>query len=279
MWADYTERPALQTAVPMPKFAANLSFLFTEVPFEQRFGRAAAAGFAGVEYLFPYEHPASNIADWLSANDLEQVLFNLAAGDWAAGERGLACLPQREDEFAASVELALDYAVALDCKRLHCMAGLRPAGIGEEELAETYIGNLRFAADRLATIGATLKIEPINSRIDMPGYWLDDIGKGFRLLEAVDRDNVKLQYDIFHAQIIAGDLARTLEANIHRIGHIQIADNPGRHEPGSGEINYPFLFDLLDRLGYNGWVGCEYRPLTTTETGLGWLLRQGKIAL
>ena len=201
-------------------------------------------------------------------------MFNLAPGDWAAGERGLACLPGRENEFAASVEQALDYATALDCKRLHCMAGLRPARVSEDELTETYVANLRLAADRLAPIGATLMIEPINSRIDMPGYWLDDIGKGFRLLAAVDRNNVKLQYDIYHAQIIAGDLARTLEANIHRIGHIQIADNPGRNEPGTGEINYPFLFDLLDRLGYDGWVGCEYRPLTTTEAGLGWLPRR-----
>ena len=271
MWADYTERPALETAIPMPKFAANLSFLFTDAAFSERFRRAAAAGFKGVEYLFPYEFPADEVAAWLQAAGLEQVLFNLPPGDWAAGERGLACLPQREDEFAASIELALQYAVALDCKRLHCMAGLRPAGVSDDELTETYVANLRLAAGRLATIGATLMIEPINSRIDMPGYWLDDIGKGFRLLEAVDRNNVKLQYDIYHAQIIAGDLARTLEANIGRIGHIQIADNPGRHEPGSGEINYPFLFDLLDRLGYDGWVGCEYKPLTTTEAGLGWL--------
>ena len=255
----------------MPKFAANLSFLFAEVPFPERFNRAAAAGFTGVEYLFPYEYPASEIAEWLRANDLEQVLFNLAAGDWAAGECGLACLPHRQGEFAESVEQALGYAVALDCRRLHCMAGLRPAGASEAELTEAFVANLRFAADRLATVGVTVMIEPINSRVDMPGYWLDDVAKGFRLLEAVDRSNVKLQYDIYHAQIIAGDLARTLEANIQRIGHIQIADNPGRHEPGTGEINYPFLFDLLDRLAYDGWVGCEYKPLAATEAGLGWL--------
>jgi len=255
----------------MPKFAANLSLLFTDVPFCERFARATAAGFTGVEYLFPYEYPAADIADWLRANDLEQVLFNLSAGDWAAGERGLACLPHRQGEFAESVEQALGYAVALDCRRLHCMAGLRPDGASEAELTEAFVANLRFAADRLATVGVTVMIEPINSRVDMPGYWLDDVAKGFRLLEAVDRSNVKLQYDIYHAQIIAGDLARTLEANIDRIGHVQIADNPGRHEPGSGEINYPFLFGLLDRLGYDGWVGCEYKPLTTTEAGLGWL--------
>lgn len=212
-----------------------------------------------------------DIAEWLQASDLEQVLFNLAPGDWAAGERGLACLPHRQGEFAESVEQALEYAVVLDCERVHCMAGLSPVGVAEAELEATYIANLRYAADRLATVGVTVTMEPINSRIDMPGYWLDDVAKGFRLLAAVDRPNVKLQYDIYHAQIIAGDLARTLENHIGQIGHIQIADNPGRHEPGTGEINYPYLFALLDRLGYAGWVGCEYKPLTTTEAGLGWL--------
>nr|MBL8412560.1 hydroxypyruvate isomerase [Dechloromonas sp.] len=257
----------------MPKFAANLSFLFADRPFPERFAAAAAAGFKGVEYLFPYDYPAHDVADWLRESDLEQVLFNLAPGDWAAGERGLACLPHRQGEFAESVEQALDYAMVLDCQRVHCMAGLRPEGPNETELETTYIANLRHAADRLATIGATVMIEPINSRIDMPGYWLDDMGQAFRLQRAIGRDNVKVQYDIYHAQIIAGDLARTLEANIDRIGHLQIADNPGRHEPGTGEIHYPFLFDLLDRLGYDGWIGCEYKPLTTTEAGLGWMPR------
>lgn len=256
----------------MPKFAANLSFLFADKPFPERFRKAAEAGFSGVEYLFPYEHSAHDVAEWLRENDLEQVLFNLAPGDWAAGERGLACLPGRQGEFAESVELALNYAIVLDCQRLHCMAGLRPPGHDEAELEATYIANLRYAADRLATIGATVMLEPINSRIDMPGYWLDDVDKAFRLQAAVDRNNVKVQYDIYHAQIMAGDLGRTLAANIQRIGHIQMADNPGRHEPGTGEINYPFLFDLLDRLGYDGWIGCEYRPLTTTEAGLGWFM-------
>jgi hydroxypyruvate isomerase len=254
----------------MPKFAANLSFLFTDSPFAERFARAAAAGFLGVEYLFPYEYPAHQVADWLKAAELEQVLFNLAPGDWTAGERGLACLPQRQGEFAESVEQALNYAVVLDCQRLHCMAGLRPAGVDAALLEATYIANVRYAADRLATIGATLMIEPINSRIDMSGYWLDSVDQAFRLQKAVDRNNVKVQYDIYHAQIIAGDLARTLEAHIEQIGHIQIADNPGRHEPGTGEINYPFLFEWLDRIGYVGWVGCEYKPMTTTDAGLGW---------
>ncbi len=255
----------------MPKFAANLSFLFTEQSFSERFLCAAKHGFTGVEYLFPYEWPAHEVAAWLQAADVEQVLFNLPPGDWAAGERGLACLSGRRDEFLAGVALALDYAVQLKCQRVHCMAGLRPIGVAEETLTATYIANLQFAAERFAEIGATVMIEPINSRVDMPGYWLDDVKKAFCLLEAVDRSNVKLQLDLYHAQIIQGDLARTLAANIDRIGHIQIADNPGRHEPGTGEIHYPFLFGLLDRLNYAGWVGCEYKPLTTTEAGLAWL--------
>lgn len=259
----------------MPKFAANLSFLFDDVAFPERFKRAAAAGFKGVEYISPYDYPAHDIADLLRQNGLEQVLFNFAQGDWAAGERGLACLPHRQGEFAESVEQAVNYAVVLDCERVHCMAGLRPVGVAEAELEATYIANLRYAADRLATVGVTVMIEPINSRIDMPGYWLDSIAKGFCLLEAVHRSNVKLQYDIYHAQIIAGDLARTLERHIELIGHIQIADNPGRHEPGTGEINYPYLFDLLDKLGYSGWVGCEYKPLGKTEDSLKWMAGRG----
>ncbi|MDR2838321.1 MAG: hydroxypyruvate isomerase [Azonexus sp.] len=257
----------------MPKFAANLSFLFTEAPFAERFARAAAAGFKGVEFLFPYDWPLADIAAWRQAAGVETALFNLPCGDWAAGERGLACLPQRRDEFAASVERAREYARALGCQRLHCMAGLRPAGIAEAELEAAYIANLRHAADRLATIGATVTIEPINSRLDMPGYWLDDIDRAARLLDAIGRDNVGLQLDLYHAQIIRGDLARTLETHFARITHIQIADNPGRHEPGTGEIHYPYLFELLDRLGFSGWVGCEYKPLAATEAGLAWAAR------
>ena len=255
----------------MPKFAANLSFLFTDLPFPARFQAAAQAGFKGVEYLFPYDWPASEVAGWLTAAGVEQVLFNLHPGDWAAGERGLACLPDRHGDFADSVEQALEYAMLLDCRQVHCMAGLRPAGVAESVLEENYIANLRHAADHLATAGVTVMIEPINSRIDMPGYWLDDIDKALRLIETIGRSNVRLQLDLYHAQIIQGDLARSIEENIAQIGHVQIADNPGRHEPGTGEINYPFLLSLLDRLGYAGWVGCEYKPLTTTEAGLGWL--------
>ena len=260
----------------MPKFAANLSFLFTDAPFSERFARAAAAGFAGVEYLFPYDWPAGEVAGWLAAAGVEQVLFNLPPGDWAKGERGLACLPDRRTEFVDGVERALDYAMALDCRQVHCMAGLRPAGLAESVLESTYVANLRHAAGRFASIGANVLIEPINSRIDMPGYWLDDIGQALRLLDRVGCDNVRLQLDLYHAQIIQGDLARTIESNVDRIGHIQIADNPGRHEPGTGEIHYPHLFALLDRLGYAGWVGCEYKPLAATEAGLGWRERMAE---
>lgn len=255
----------------MPKFCANLTFLFTEVPFPERFARAAAAGFRGVEYLFPYDHPPEAVAGWLKAAGLEQVLFNLPAGDWAAGERGLACQPGREAEFDAGIELALTYAEALGCRRLHCLAGLGPEGIPEDAVRATYVANLRRCADRLAAKGIALLIEPINSRVDMPGYWLDTPAKAFELLSEIAHPNVAVQYDIYHAQVMAGDLARTIEANLQRIGHFQVADNPGRHEPGTGEINYPYLFALLDRLGYDGWVGCEYKPRAATESGLAWM--------
>lgn len=254
----------------MPKFAANLSFLFADRPFPERFAAAAAAGFAGVEYLFPYDYPAGEVAGWLGAAGLSQVLFNLAPGDWAAGERGLACLPGRQGEFAESVAQAVDYALALDCPRVHCMAGLRPAGVSESLLHDTYVANLRHAADAFARIGATVSIEPINSRVDMPGYWLDSIVAAERLLDDIGRDNVALQFDIYHAQIIQGDLWPTLSRLLPRIAHIQVADHPGRHEPGTGEINYPFLFKALDAAGYAGWIGCEYKPLAGTEAGLGW---------
>jgi hydroxypyruvate isomerase len=255
----------------MPKFCANLSFLFTEVPFPERFARAAAAGFCGVEYLFPYDYPTGSIAGWLRDAGLEQVLFNLPAGDWAAGDRGTACRPERVEEFREGVEQALAYAQVLGCRRLHCLAGLSPDGANGETVRATYVANLRHAADRLASIGAQVLIEPINSRVDMPGYWLDTPAKAFGLLKEIGRPNVAVQYDLYHAQVMAGDLARTIEANIGCIGHFQAADNPGRHEPGTGEINYPYLFGLLDRLGYDGWVGCEYKPKAGTEAGLGWL--------
>ncbi|MEY2632143.1 MAG: hypothetical protein RIR00_797 [Pseudomonadota bacterium] len=254
----------------MPRFCANLSFLFTEVDFPARFEQAARAGFRGVEYLFPYAWPREEIAAWRREAGVEQVLFNLPAGDWAAGERGYACHPGREAEFRAGLEQALDYAAALGCRRLHALAGLAPAGASEAAIRATFCSNLGWAAQACARHGVQLLIEPINSRIDMPGYWLDTPAKAFQLQAEIAQPNLAVQLDLYHAQVMAGDLARTLAAELPRIGHIQIADNPGRNEPGTGEINYPFLFAELDRLGYAGWVGCEYKPRQGTLDGLGW---------
>lgn len=255
----------------MPRFAANLSFLFADVPFPERFARAARAGFRGVEFLFPYEWPAVEIAPWLAASGLEMVLFNFPPGDWAAGERGLACDPARGEEFAAGVETALEYARVLGCRRLHCLAGLTPPGVPAERVRATYVENLRHAADRAATLGATVMIEAINTRIDMPGYWLDTPACAFALAEEIGRPNLRVQYDIYHALVMGDDPRLTLRRRLPEIGHVQVADLPGRHEPGSGEADYGRLFKLLDELGYAGWVGCEYRPRAGTEEGLSWL--------
>jgi len=256
----------------MPRFAANLSMLFNEVDFLDRFGLAAKAGFRGVEYLFPYAYPASALAERLGAHGLEQVLHNLPAGDWAKGERGIACHPDRVGEFRDGVGLALEYARALRCPRLNCLAGIAPPGIPPERLRETLVTNLRFAAAEAAKAGIELLVEAINTR-DIPGFYVCHTSQALAVLDAVGAPNARLQYDVYHMQVMEGDLARTLEANLPRIGHVQIADNPGRHEPGTGEIHFPFLFAHLDRIGYRGWVGCEYKPATTTEAGLGWLSR------
>ncbi|HRE18297.1 MAG TPA: hydroxypyruvate isomerase family protein [Rhodocyclaceae bacterium] len=255
----------------MPKFCANLSFLFTELPFAERFAAAARAGFSGVEYLSPYEFPAQDVAGWLSAHDLQQVLFNLPAGDWGAGERGLACVPGREADFRRGVEQALDYARALGCRIVHCMAGIAPPSETAGLTRRRYLDNLRYCADQCAALGVTVTIEPINTRIDMPGYWLNDVGLALGLLDEIERPNVRLQLDLYHAHVIGAPLADLLDQHIDRIAHIQVADYPGRHEPGSGEIPFAALFARLDRLGYQGWVGCEYRPRQGTEAGLGWL--------
>lgn len=254
----------------MPKFCANLSFLFTELPFPQRFAAAAKAGFSGVEYLFPYEWPASRIAAWLAEAGVEQVLFNLPPGNWTAGERGIACHPGREMEFAEGVLLALDYARQLGCRRLHAMAGLRPAGADPKQVHQCYLRNIREAARACAETGVTLMIEPINSSVDMPGYFLDTPAQAFALQREIGEPNVRVQYDIYHAQIMEGNLLHTIQQHLPKIGHMQLADVPGRHEPGSGEINYPFLFERLDALGYTGWIGCEYKPGTTTLDSLAW---------
>jgi hydroxypyruvate isomerase len=254
----------------MPRFAANLTMMFNEVAFPQRFAAAARAGFKAVEFLFPYDHAPQEVAQWLKENSLENVLFNLPPGDWAAGERGMAALPGREEEFRAGVARALEYAQALGTPRLHAMAGLLPEGAERGRYRDTYIANLRFAARELAKHGRMLLIEPINTR-DIPGYFLNSQADAHAIRAAVGEPNVKVQMDFYHAQIVEGDLAMTFKKYADGVGHIQIAGVPSRNEPDDGEINYRFLFRLLDELGYEGWVGCEYRPRGRTEDGLGWL--------
>lgn len=254
----------------MPRFAANLSMMYTEVPFLERFAAAAADGFEAVEYLFPYEHTPADIAQRLQAHGLTQALFNLPPGDWAAGERGIACLPGREAEFAASVQRALPYAQAIGCRQLHAMAGLVPNGADAAALRATYVANMRAAAAQLAPLGITLLIEPINTR-DMPGYFLNWQQQAHDVVTEVGAPNLKVQMDFYHCQIMEGDLTRRLEKHFAGVGHIQIAGVPDRHEPDSGEVNFPHLFNRLDALGYTGFIGCEYRPRAGTSAGLGWL--------
>ena len=253
----------------MPKFAANLTMLFTELPFLDRFEAAAAAGFKAVEFLFPYAWPADDIKQRLDAHGLTLVLHNLPAGNWDAGERGIACHPDRVDEFRAGVATAITYARVLGVGQLNCLAGIAPAGVGDAVLRKTLIGNLRYAAAELKQAGLRLLIEPINT-FDIPGFYVNRTAQAVALLDEVGADNAFVQYDIYHAQRMEGELAATLQTHLARIGHIQLADNPGRHEPGTGEINYTFLFAHLDRIGYDGWVGCEYKPATSTLAGLGW---------
>ncbi len=253
----------------MPKFAANLTMMFNEVPFPARFAAAAAAGFKGVEFLFPYELPAPEVGRLLRDSGLANALFNLPPGDWSAGERGLTSLPGREADFRASVAVAIEYALALGTPTLHAMAGMLPAGADRQRHRAVYVENLRHAARELARHGRTLVIEPINTR-DMPGYFLNTQADAHAIRAAVGEPNLKVQMDLYHAQIVEGDLAVKLKRYITDIGHIQIASVPDRHEPDDGEVNYPYLFRLLDELGYGGWVGCEYRPRGVTEDGLGW---------
>ena len=258
----------------MPKFAANLSFIFQEVGFLDRFAAAAACGFKAVEYLSPYEHPPEVIAEQLSRHGLVQALFNMPPGDWAAGERGIAALPGREREFRDGVETALVYARATSCPIVHAMAGLLPAGHDRAEAEAIYVANLRYATERLASEGITIVIEPINTR-DIPGYFLNTTTQAMSVIERIGHPNLKLQLDLYHVQIMEGDLAHRIRALAGQYLHVQIAGNPGRHEPDIGEINYPFLFDLLDEIGYSGWIGCEYRPRAETTAGLGWAKRYG----
>jgi hydroxypyruvate isomerase len=253
----------------MPKFAANLSMLFTDAPFLDRFALARAAGFDAVEFLFPYAFEAEQIAERLQRHQLQLVLFNLPAGDWQAGDRGMACDPRRSDEFRAGVASALDYATELGVQQLHCMAGKTPAGLDPERARQTYIDNLRHAAGVLAPAGIRLLIEPIN-HYDMPGYFLTHSHQAVSIIAEAACPNLFLQYDIYHMQRMEGELSNTIQELLPFIRHMQIADTPGRHEPGSGEINYRHLFAHLDRIGYDGWLGCEYLPAGDTVAGLGW---------
>ncbi len=251
----------------MVRLAANLSMMFPHLPFLDRFDAAAEAGFKGVEFLFPYDLPAATIAERAVRCGLDIVLFNLPAGDWDAGERGIAALPERIADFRASVSRALEYARALRCPRLHLMAGKVPA---DEATRATLVKNIAYAADAAFGDGIDILVEPINTRIDMPGYFYATSAEALAVMDEVARPNVHLQYDIYHMQIMEGDLARTVDRLLPRIGHMQLADNPGRAEPGSGEINYPWLLGHIERLGYSGWIGCEYRPAGDTRAGLGW---------
>lgn len=254
----------------MPKFAANLSMLYTEHPFIERFAAAAADGFKAVEYVSPYEETPEAVAAELRRHGLAQALFNLPAGDWSAGERGIACLPDRVGEFRASVDTAIAYAQALGCRKINCLAGIAPAGLDRDVAEATLVDNLRYAAERLADAGISLVFEPINTR-DIPGYFLTTTDQAERIMDRVGHANLLIQYDFYHMQIMQGDLVSTFERLQSKIGHVQIADNPGRHEPGTGEINHDFIFRRLDELGYDGWVGCEYKPKTGTSQGLGWM--------
>lgn len=256
----------------MPHFAANLSMLFTERPFLDRFERAAQAGFQYVEFQFPYEVPAAEIRARLDRHRLQAVLHNMPAGNRAAGERGIACHPDRMDEFRAGIAQAIAYATTLGVPRVNVLAGRVPPGVDESRLRSTFVANLRQAAQAFKQAGLVLLIEPIND-IDVPGFYLTRTAQALDLLDEVGADNAFVQYDIYHAQRMEGDVAATLQRHLPRIGHVQFADNPGRHEPGTGELNWAFLFAHLDRIGYRGQVGAEYVPAGTTEAGLQWLRR------
>jgi hydroxypyruvate isomerase len=258
----------------VPRFAANLSMMYTEHAFLERYAAAAADGFSAVEFLFPYEWPAATLAGLLAEHRLEQVLFNAPPGDFAAGERGIACLPGRESEFRGGVERALDYAAALGCPRVHLMAGLVPAGSSRAALRPTYLANLAWAARRADAAAVDVLIEPINTR-DIPGYFLNRQDEAHAVLAELDVPRLKVQMDLYHCQIVEGDLAMKLRQYLPggRVGHLQIAGVPERHEPDSGELDHDYLFEVIDSLGYAGWIGCEYRPAAGTSNGLGWLRR------
>ncbi|WP_291007979.1 hydroxypyruvate isomerase [Hydrogenophaga sp.] len=263
----------------MPRFAANLTMLYNELPFLDRFGAAAKSGFKAVEFLFPYDFAAEEIAQRLQDHGLQLVLHNLPAGNWAAGERGIACHPDRVGEFREGVHRALEYAKVLNPPRLNALAGIAPVGVREADARNTLVSNLKFAADQLGENGIQLLMEPINI-FDIPGFFVNRTAQALAIMDEVASSNLYLQHDIYHAQRMEGELAATLRQQLARIGHIQLADNPSRNEPGTGEIHYRFLFDHLDAIGYAGHIGCEYKPRDTgpggTDAGLGWVRAHGQ---
>ena len=258
----------------MPKLAANLSMMFTEVPFMDRFEAAAKAGFKGVEFLFPYEFDLNQMADKIKAHNLQIVLHNLPAGNWGGGERGITCHPDRVGEFQDGVGKGIEAAKKLGVKQLNALAGIVPAGADADKVRATFVSNLKFAAQKLKAEGIRLITEPINT-FDIPGFYLNRTQQAVDIIKEVGSGNLFIQHDIYHMQRMEGELANTIKANIGLIKHMQLADNPGRNEPGTGEINYAFLFKFIDELGYDGWIGCEYRPKTTTAEGLGWIKAHG----
>ena len=258
----------------MTKLAANLTMLFNEVPFLDRFEAAAGAGFSAVEFLFPYAYEVKDLVQRLQDNKLELVLHNLPAGNWEAGERGIACHPNRVDEFREGVRTAINYAKALGVKQLNCLVGIVPPGVSQDVAQRTVVGNLKFAADALKAEGIRLLIEPINT-FDIPGFFLSRTSQAARIIEDTGSDNLFIQYDIYHMQRMEGELSATVKAYLPLIRHVQLADNPGRNEPGTGEINYRYLFGQLKALGYDGWIGCEYKPRGTTLAGLDWRAAHG----
>ena len=253
----------------MPRFAANLSMMFNEAPFLDRFGAAAACGFKAVEFLFPYEHPPEAILERLQKHHLEIVLFNMPPGNWAAGERGLACIPGREEELRAGIDAALIYSTALRIPRLHAMAGIAPAGVDRAQCQATLVANLKYAAQKLAPHNITVLLEAINHR-DIPGFFINTQAESYDICAAVNEPNLKMQMDLYHMQVMEGDISTKLRKYAPYCGHIQIAGAPGRNEPDAGEVRYEYLFQLLDEIGYQGWIGCEYRPAGKTVDGLDW---------
>jgi hydroxypyruvate isomerase len=271
----------------VPRFAANLHYLFTELPFLERFGAAADAGFKGVEFQVPYDHPGADLRARLTANGLKMVLFDAPMGNWGAGDRGLAAVPGREAEFRATLPQVVEYAQALDCDLVHIMAGAVSPGVDYGAAERVYVDNLRYAAGYLKPRGVRAVIEPINRRLGivqggpsyttegMHGYFLNHSDHARRIIQQVASDNLFLHLDVYHMQMLEGHLAETLRANMDLLRHVQIAGVPGRHEPSVGEIHYPYLFNVLAEMGYDGWVGCEYRPLGKTLDGLGWAEHYG----